>query len=298
MFASNPTKLPFDRKGRSAGRRKARHAVRMEQERDYVLGTDNGEIDRLGLQHRVWRPRMLDACRRAGIGPGQTVLDIGAGPGFAAIDIAEIVGRQGRVVAVERSRRFLDALADRAQRLGLENLRLVEADVAEGGFGKAIADGAWCRWLLSFVTDPAQTVSHIAAALRAGGTAVFHEYADYASWRTMPPSPEVERFVSLAMQSWRDAGGEPDIALQLPTWLKAAGLEIVSAQPLVEIVGREDFVWQWPAAFMASGARRLGDLGYIDAQEAERLAGALDEIPQGTRMITPLVAEIIARKKG
>ncbi|HEX4738580.1 MAG TPA: methyltransferase domain-containing protein [Allosphingosinicella sp.] len=270
----------------------------MEQDRDYVLGTDPGEIDRLGLQHRVWRPRMLDACRRAGIGPGRTVLDVGAGPGFAATDIAEIVGPAGCVIAVERSRRFLDALAERAECLGLANLRLLEADVTEGGLGEAVADSAWCRWVLSFVANPSGTVSHIAAALRPGGTAIFHEYADYASWRTMPPSPEIERFVRLAMQSWRDTGGEPDIALRLPMWLEAEGLEIVSVRPLVEIVGREDLAWQWPAAFLASGANRLAELGYVDGEEAERLAGALERMPQGTRMMTPLVAEIIARKRG
>ncbi len=30
-------------------------------DRDYVLGTHDDEIYRLGFQHRVWRPRALDA---------------------------------------------------------------------------------------------------------------------------------------------------------------------------------------------------------------------------------------------
>lgn len=53
-------------------------------ERDYVLGTHDEEVDRLGLQHRVWRPQVLDAFRRAGTAPGSSVVDVGAGPGFAA----------------------------------------------------------------------------------------------------------------------------------------------------------------------------------------------------------------------
>ena len=52
----------------------------MKDERDYVLGTGDAEIERLGLQHRVWRPHMLDAFARAGIRPGLTMLDVGAGP--------------------------------------------------------------------------------------------------------------------------------------------------------------------------------------------------------------------------
>ena len=55
------------------------------KERNYLLGTHDEEIARLGLQHRVWRPRVLDAWRRAGITHGSTVVDAGAGPGRASV---------------------------------------------------------------------------------------------------------------------------------------------------------------------------------------------------------------------
>jgi SAM-dependent methyltransferase len=265
-------------------------------ERDYVLGTHDEEVERLGLQHRVWRPHMLEAFRRAGIGPGSSVVDVGAGPGFASTDLAEIVGPFGNLLAVERSRRFLEVLEDRARRLGLVNVETREQDVAETGFGDSCADASWCRWLLSFVSDPRRTVSHIAAALKPGGRAVFHEYSDYGAWRTLPPDPDVERFRTLVMKSWRDAGGEPDIALRLPGWLKEEGLEIVEMRPLVHVVRKGDFIWEWPASFMASGAKRLAELGYVEAEEAARLATALDRMPEGSWMTTPIVLEVIARK--
>ena len=263
---------------------------------DYVLGTQDDEIGRLGLQHCVWRARMLDAWRRAGIAPGQSVFDVGAGPGFATTDLAEIVGPAGRVVAIERSRRFLDTLEARAARLGLANVETRALDVCEAGFGEAVADACWCRWLLSFAAAPRRAVAHIASALKPSGVAIFHEYADYRSWQMMPPDPRVERFRSLAMASWRDSGGEPDIALRLPEWLTAEGLRIVEIRPLIDIVGPADFAWQWPAAFMATNAARLHELGYVDAAEADAMAHALDDPAPGTLMITPLVAEIVARR--
>jgi SAM-dependent methyltransferase len=265
-------------------------------DRDYVLGTQDEEIDRLGLQHRVWRARMLDGWARARIGPGQIVLDVGAGPGFATVDLAEIVGPAGKVLAFERSQRFLGALEARAAQLGLANVEAREHDVAEAPLGEAIADAAWCRWVLSFVADPAATVRHIAQALRPGGTAIFHEYADYGAWQMMPPNPDVDRFRALVMQSWRDNGGEPDIALQLPVLLAAAGMEVVEARPLMEIVRRGDFSWEWPAAFMAVNAARLHELGYASGEEAACFSRALDECPEDALMITPLVAQIIARR--
>ena len=73
-------------------------------DREYVLGTYDEEIERLGLQHRVWRAHMTDCWKRAGLSVGQKVLDVGAGPGYATLDLAQIVGPLGRVAALELSR--------------------------------------------------------------------------------------------------------------------------------------------------------------------------------------------------
>ena len=163
-------------------------------------------------------------------------------------------------------------------------------------FGVEGADASWCRWLLSFVGDPAATVRHIAAALKSGGVAIFHEYAAYETWRMMPPDPLQERFRTLVMQSWRDTGGEPNVALSIPQWLEEAGFEIVETRTFADIVTPADFTWQWPRAFMETGANRLHELGYVDAGEARAMALLLDGAPEGAHMLTPLVAEIIARK--
>ena len=99
----------------------------MSTERDYVLGTHDEEIERLGLQHRVWQPRVSDAWRRAGFTTGQTLLDLGCGPGYATLDLAGIVGPAGRVIGIDRSRRFLGAGAARARALALSLIGDTEA---------------------------------------------------------------------------------------------------------------------------------------------------------------------------
>src|SRR4051812_27926421 len=98
-------------------------------ERDYVLGTHDDELQRLGFQHRVWRPTVLDCWRRAGIAAGSRVIDVGAGPGFATIDLAETVEASGEVVAVERSSRYVKVARDACRARGLNNVRVVELDL-------------------------------------------------------------------------------------------------------------------------------------------------------------------------
>ena len=260
-------------------------------QRDYVLGTRDDEVQRLGVQHRVWRGRVLDAFRRARIRDGQTVIDVGAGPGFAALDLAELVGPSGEVIALERAPHFLASLAERAP----PNVDIRDHDVS-APFGLSNADASWCRWLLSFVPDGAAVVRNIAQALRPGGVAVFHEYAAYSTWRMMPPEPLQERFRTMVEKSWRDSGGEPDVALWLPQWLDEAGFEIVETRTFADLVTPEDPTWAWPRTFMATGAARLHELGYLDAEEVGGILATLDDPPPGARMLTPLVAEIIARK--
>src|ERR1700756_2406928 len=101
----------------------------MTTERDYVLGTHDEEIARLGLQHRVWRAVVLQCWQRAGITVGKRVLDIGAGPGYATVDLAEIVGPTGEVVALERSNKFVRAIGERTRSLGLTNVKIHELDL-------------------------------------------------------------------------------------------------------------------------------------------------------------------------
>jgi len=52
----------------------------MNKERDYVLGTHDEELTRLGLQHRVWRPVVLDCWRKTGITVDSRELSKGSGP--------------------------------------------------------------------------------------------------------------------------------------------------------------------------------------------------------------------------
>ena len=97
-------------------------------QQDYVLGTHDDEIMRLGLQHRVWRARVLASWQAAEIGPRQTVLDVGCGPGYAALDLAELVGPSGAVIAIDKSERFLDALGRMRQQYWISNITVYKTD--------------------------------------------------------------------------------------------------------------------------------------------------------------------------
>jgi SAM-dependent methyltransferase len=270
----------------------------MATDRDYVLGTHEEELARLGLQHRVWRPVVLDCWQRAGITVGKRVLDVGAGPGYAAVDLAEIVGATGEVVALERSQNFVRAMEEACRARSLTNVKIHELDLMAGELPRADYDFSWCRWVMSFVSDPAMLIRKLGDVMPKGSVAIFHEYGHYETWHFFPRLPNQERFREHVIETWRESGGEPDGAVALATLLPANGFTIRSARPHLFCARPTDYMWQWPATFIETYLPRLIEMGRINEEFADQVRDELAkaEKNQNAIMITPLVLEIIAEK--
>jgi SAM-dependent methyltransferase len=272
----------------------------LTMDRDYVLGTHDEELARLGLQHRVWRPVVLDCWQRAGITVGKRVLDVGAGPGYATVDLAEIVGPTGEIVALERSENFIRAMEQACRARSLANVKIHQLDLMTDGLPKGNYDFSWCRWVMSFVNDPALFIRKLSDVMRSGSLAIFHEYGHYETWHFFPRLVHQERFREHVIATWRESGGEPDGAVALATLLPANGFTIRSARPHLFCVRPTEYMWQWPATFIETYLPRLIEMGRIDQQFADKVRADLTgaEKNPNALMITPLVLEIVAEKIG
>jgi protein-L-isoaspartate O-methyltransferase len=269
------------------------------QERDYFLGTHDEELLRLGLQHRVWSPAVRDCWERAGLRAGTRVLDIGAGPGYAAADLAQIVGPAGLVVAVERSARYVEAGRQMLAKHGFANVRYHELDLMTDPLPGAGYDAAWCRWVACFVSSPAALVDKIAAALRPGGLAIFHEYLAYETFCFAPPHARQREFAQQVVKGWRAAGGEPHVAQPVLRLLEERGFAIRATIPRIYCLRPADEMWQWPASFIRIHLEQQTAQGAIEASWAEAVwkEFVAAESEPATMLVTPLVLQIIAEKR-
>ena len=73
----------------------------------------------------------------AGIGPGDKVLEVGAGSGYAAAVIGQVAGE---VIAIERHHELVELAQSRMRRLGYDNVRVVEGDGTLGWHEEAPYD--------------------------------------------------------------------------------------------------------------------------------------------------------------
>jgi SAM-dependent methyltransferase len=267
-------------------------------DRDYVLGTHEEELARLGLQHRVWRPVVLDCWQRAGITVDKRVLDVGAGPGYATIDLAEIVGPTGEIVALERSENFIRAMEQSCRARSLSNVKILQLDLMTDELPQGNYNFSWCRWVMSFVSDPALLIKKLGNVMPKGSAVIFHEYGQYETWHFFPRLPNQERFREHVIATWRESGGEPDGAVALATLLPANGFSIRGTRPHIFCVRPNDYMWQWPATFIEIYLPRLIEMGRINQEFADQVRDDLAKAEKDPNafMITPLVLEIIAQK--
>jgi SAM-dependent methyltransferase len=264
-------------------------------DRDYILGTHDQELQRLGLQHQLWRGQAYTLWERARFAPGKTLLDVGCGPGFGTLDLAQLVGPAGRVVAVDVSGKFLDYLRSRAP----SNVELQQADVQEMTLPSGHFDGAYARWVLCFVARPQDVIDRVAAALKPGGTFAIQDYYNYTALKLAPRSDIFQRVIRAVNESWRLHDGDPDVGCRFPQMLVQAGLRVTYMQPILRLATPRDPLWQWPHTFFKIFVPSLVEqelLTVEEQREFERDWQAHCDDPNAFFTSPPMV-EVIAVKE-
>ncbi|WP_162605832.1 class I SAM-dependent methyltransferase [Jiangella aurantiaca] len=106
---------------------------------------------------------------RAGIGPGDAVLDVATGYGEPALAAARTVGPAGWVVATDISAEMLAFGRERAAAHGLANIEFVEADAEGLSFDPGTFDAVLSRQGLQFLPDVPGTLRRLLSFLKRDG---------------------------------------------------------------------------------------------------------------------------------
>ncbi len=272
---------------------------------EYVLGTHPDEAHRLGLQHALWSEHAHAIWKRARIGFGSRVLDAGAGPGFATLDLARIVGSTGHVTALEFSPVFVESLRNTLARNAVpgvesENITVLQADLQNVDLAVESHDAAFLRWVLCFLTDPKSALMNVARTLKPGGRIAIQDYSNFIGALTLyPHSAAFEKLAHTFHAGWVGRGGNPRVGLELPELLNACGFEVEHVNLLSFALRPQDPLWRWPESFFPIVANSLVESGKLSSEDRDRyLADWQDRSRSSDSLfVTPSIIEIVARKR-
>lgn len=108
--------------------------------------------------------------RRLEVAPGMRVLDAGCGPGRLTLPLAEAVGPEGEVVALDGQPAMLQKLEERLERRGIRNVRPLRAALGEGELAEGDFDRIVLPLVLGEVRHRRAAVRELHAALKPHGT--------------------------------------------------------------------------------------------------------------------------------
>ena len=128
----------------------------------------------------------------------------------------------GEVVGIDRSPAALAAAEAGAKACSLGNVSFRLGDPTAVEFDRPF-DAVVGRYVLMFSPEPAVMLKGVAAHLRPGGIIVFHESGCFGA-KSFPPSPTYDRCYELIVQTFRKAGSNPQMCLDLYPAFLAAGL--------------------------------------------------------------------------
>ncbi len=178
--------------------------------------------------------------------PGDTVLDLAAGPGDTGFLAATRVGPGGLLLSTDAVPEMVEAARRRGSALRLENVEYRLVDAAAIDLPDAHVDGVLCRYGVMLVPDCKAAAREIARVLRPGAAAAIGVWAEPDRNDWMTAAGRAALALGLVERPELDAPGPFRLADvgRLRAVLEQADLE-VSALEEVEITWRASSLDEW-----------------------------------------------------
>jgi precorrin-6B methylase 2 len=136
---------------------------------DRAAATAAGKLESPGSATFRYRVHIVNLLQ---LKPGMSAAEVGAGSGFISRVIAERVGPEGRVTAVDSDPRMVAYMTERAKAEGIANMTARQASGATTGLEPASMDAIAIVGRLGTFAKPAEVLGSIAATLKPKGLLV------------------------------------------------------------------------------------------------------------------------------
>lgn len=218
---------------------------------DRLAGTDLG---------RSYKGTMLDSLD---VRPGQTVVDLGCGPGTDLHSLAEAVTTTGAVIGVDHDQAAVEAARERTARQA--TVAVHRGDIHDLQLADRTADRARTDRVLQHVADPVLVLREAHRVLRPGGRIVMGE----PDWDTLTiDHPDSDLSHSSTRYVTDEVVRNARIGRQLPRLAAEVGFEVPTVIPVTPVF--RDVQAADRVLGLGRTTRRAVAAGYFTGEAARR----------------------------
>jgi arsenite methyltransferase len=179
------------------------------------------QLEKIYLTRDIIAQR-LETIRQLNLSSGESVLDVGCGPGYLCESMGEIVGRHGAVVGIDVSSDLI-ALCNR--RKASKWLSYAIGDATKVNQADASFDVVVCTQVAEYVSDVDRVLSEAFRVLKPGGRTVFV----VTDWDAVVWYSENPDRMTLVMNLWEEHCAHPHLPRSMAYKLVNAGFRFDGA---------------------------------------------------------------------
>ncbi len=197
----------------------------------YVLATGEKAKKILDTQHELFAEVSYRHLEEAELAAGKKVYDIGCGSGVMTEYLANKVGEEGHVVAVDISPEQIGVTRARIEEAGLSNVTFITGDMATIDLPEGEADIVYARFFLMHQRKVSSIIKKMKSLLKRGGVLVLEESV-MSSHHFSERSDAFDAFVKSLVALGNHKGVNFDIGYQLNALCEAVGFDQILSRSI------------------------------------------------------------------